>query len=51
MQVSNLNDFSDLIKEKEKIYSFRMLEKKDAHDIMVLMSDAHVYHNDSFKIV
>lgn len=30
MEVSNINDLSELIKEKEKVYTFRKLEKKDA---------------------
>ncbi|CAD8187773.1 unnamed protein product [Paramecium pentaurelia] len=51
METTNINDLSELIKEKEKVYTFRMLEKKDAYELMVLMSDAFVYYNDAFKIL
>lgn len=51
MEATNINDLSELIKEKEKVYTFRMLEKKDAYELMVLMSDAFVYYNDAFKIL
>ncbi|CAD8193530.1 unnamed protein product [Paramecium octaurelia] len=51
MQVSNINDLSDIIKEAEKVYTFRKLEKQDAAPLMALMTDAFVHHNDAFVIL
>ncbi|CAK68626.1 unnamed protein product (macronuclear) [Paramecium tetraurelia] len=51
MQVSNISDLSDIIKEAEKVYTFRKLVEEDAEQLMVLMTDAFVHHNDAFLIL
>ncbi|CAD8144711.1 unnamed protein product [Paramecium pentaurelia] len=51
MEVSNINDLSELIKEKEKVYSFRKLEQKDAKKIQLLMTKSFAHENQGMKIL
>ena len=38
MKISKVNDLSDLIKEKEKLFKFRKLEKNNAKYILEFMT-------------
>ncbi|CAD8096674.1 unnamed protein product [Paramecium sonneborni] len=51
MEISNINDLSNLIKEKEKVYTFRKLEQKDVKKIQQLMTKSFVYENQGFIIL
>ncbi|CAD8165424.1 unnamed protein product [Paramecium pentaurelia] len=51
MEISNINDLSELIKEKQKVYTFRKLELKDAKDIQLLMTKSLVSDNEGMKIL
>ncbi|CAD8078491.1 unnamed protein product [Paramecium sonneborni] len=51
MEICNINDLSGLIKEKEKVYTFRKLEKKDAQNILGLMTKSFLSDNEGFKIL
>ncbi|CAD8072285.1 unnamed protein product [Paramecium primaurelia] len=51
MEISNINDLSELIKEKQKVYTFRKLELKDAKDIQLLMAKSFVSDNEGMKIL
>ncbi|CAD8113600.1 unnamed protein product [Paramecium sonneborni] len=51
LQSSNINQLSLLVQEKEKVYTFRQLQSKDAPATQKLMNTTFLSHNPVMKLL